>query len=1373
MPAMRVLADLVGESPGIRAIRETVARLLARQHDGRRLTSILIQGETGTGKGLLARMIHREGPRPDGPFIDVNCAAIPDTLLESEMFGFERGAFTDARRSKPGLFQAAHRGTIFLDEVGLLPEGLQAKLLKVLEERSVRRLGATRDEQVDVWVITATNEDLRTAIAARRFREDLYHRLAVITVTLPPLRERGADVLTLAEYFLARVCNEYGVPPKTLAGGARAALRGHRWPGNVRELSNVIERAVLMSSSSEITADALVLGDAPGPAASVASAAVVPAADPPVSLEDAMREHLVEVLAKTSWNISRTAILLGISRNTLRARMDRYGLRERGGEPKPQPARAPESRVAPSAAPSVAPLAATPAAASSSRRWERRRVALLRVALVPATGPQAPLATSRVLEDLVDKASTFGGTLEGLGPIGLIAAFGLGAGDAADRAAHAAMAMLKAVERARRDERADIAVRIGLHVSTALVGIGAAGADLDMDERHGLWPLLDELVERAPLDTVVVSEGAALFLRRRFELASGPGTVSSGSTTQILVGRERTGLGLGGRLAEFVGRQYELEVLRSRLDSVRRGQGQVIAIMGEAGIGKSRLAHEFRQLATAAGVKCLDAHCFPYGSAVPYLPVLDIVRAICGIGDVDAPEVVAERVHRALADHGLDAGQLSPYVLHLLGIKEETVGRALDLEPEAAIRTRIFEIVRQLLRRQSQRVPLALIVDDLHWIDRTSEECFTSVVDSIPGAAILLVVTSRPGYRAPWRDKSYATHIALQPLEPTEARQVVHSVLGNGPVPQTLVQTILERAEGNVFFLEELARAVREQPGPVAAVVVPDTVQDVLQARIDRLTLEDRRLLAAAAVIGKDFTRSLLEAALEEPAEGLEEGLTRLQAAEFVYETAGGPDPQFSFRHALTQEVAYAGLAAPDRRALHGLIAAALDAGPRERSSEDLARITHHALGAERWELALTTLRAAGARAVGAGAHREAVACYEQALDTLGHLPTSEERRRDGIDLRIELRTALLPLGEYERIIHHLREAEATATSLDDRYRLGRVCTYITNYFFVTGDQTRALDHGRKALAIAETVGDVPLLAEANLRLGQVYYALADYRRAVGSLTPPLTSLTGESAFQRFGLPLIFAVGCRNWLIRALAELGEFEEGQRHSEEAVRIADTAGHPFSRAVAYLSVGYLCLRKGDVQRALDVLAPGLDLARTWSIRAWVPRLATALGSALALVGRSKEALPLLEQAIADSAAMNAMRDDTWGTVALGEALVLSGQRSAATRAATRAFEQARGLDDRGIEAWAQRLHGESALPDRVADAAAAFQAGLALAEHLQMRPLAAHCRFGLGRTAAASGRAADGIRQIEDARAHYAGLGMHLWMARADAELARLG
>src|SRR5690349_23673353 len=286
---MEEMADLLGESPAIKAVREKLRQLLERQPAGRRLPAILIQGETGTGKGLVARLVHRLGPRRGGPFVDINCPAIPETLLEAELFGFERGAFTDARHAKPGLFHTAHRGTLFLDEVGLLPASVQAKLLTVLEARTVRRLGSTKPEAVDVGVVSATNTDLREAVRERRFRDDLYHRLAVITVDLPPLRERARDVLLLAERFLARACADYGLSPKRLDASAQAGLLAYPWPGNIRELGNVIERAALFTEAAVITGvmlEPLVaerrLPAAPAPGAS--AGAVTP--------EEAMRQYL-------------------------------------------------------------------------------------------------------------------------------------------------------------------------------------------------------------------------------------------------------------------------------------------------------------------------------------------------------------------------------------------------------------------------------------------------------------------------------------------------------------------------------------------------------------------------------------------------------------------------------------------------------------------------------------------------------------------------------------------------------------------------------------------------------------------------------------------------------------------------------------------------------------------------------------------------------------------------------------------------------------------------------------------------------------------------------------------------------------------------
>src|SRR5262245_42162352 len=368
MRAMDVaLADLIGKSGQIEDLRSRVVRLLERQRDAHRLPPVLIEGETGTGKGLLARMLHRAGPRRDGPFVDVNCAAIPETLLEAEMFGFERGAFTDARRAKPGLLQAAQHGTIFLDEIGLLSEPLQAKLLKAIEERMVRRLGSTRDEPIDVWLITATNEDLRQSIRRRRFREDLYHRLAVVTLTMPPLRARGTDIVLLARHFLKRACTDYGISERGLSSEACEALLRHPWPGNVRELANLMERLALLHADGESSVTALGLPEAP-----VAERAPVPPEEGGgASLDDAVRDRLVAVLHRTSWNISRSAALLGISRNTLRARIEKYALRREA------PSEPVADAVVAKAPPPVA-ASAPPPATSAPLRWERRRVTLLR-----------------------------------------------------------------------------------------------------------------------------------------------------------------------------------------------------------------------------------------------------------------------------------------------------------------------------------------------------------------------------------------------------------------------------------------------------------------------------------------------------------------------------------------------------------------------------------------------------------------------------------------------------------------------------------------------------------------------------------------------------------------------------------------------------------------------------------------------------------------------------------------------------------------------------------------------------------------------------------------------------------------------------------
>src|SRR5438034_1252379 len=569
------LVGLIGDSPGLATVRTQVEQLLRRQSKARRLPPVLILGETGTGKGLLAKAIHEAGPRAAGPFIGVNCAAIPETLLEAELFGFERGAFTDAHQAKAGLFQTAHRGSLFLDEIGLLPESLQAKLLTVLEDRAVRRLGSTRTEAVDVWIITASSEDLKAGAGRRRFREDLFHRLAVVTLGLPPLRERGQDILTLAEHFLAQACADYELAPKTLAEDAREILLAYRWPGNVRELANLMERVALLIDAPLVTGDTLDLAvpsrrsAAPPERHDTTPSRAGDGASLEQTVEQVERARILEVLHQTRWNISHAAEQLGVTRNTLRYRLQKYGLRPPAGTAEPTtPAGPMNSTVEPATAPRPPTL-----------QWQRRHVALLRADLVMSSSVRTMSDAATVLETLVEKVQSFGGQVEEVSPRGLVAVFGLEPiEDAPRRAGHAALAIQKIAAHADPSSAELQGVRVGLHAGEFLVARVASAIRIDHEAKREAWTQLEAFMEGADPGTVLVSEATRPFLERRFVVVAVAASGGKAEPVYRLAGLERAGMGLGERLTPFVARGNELAQIAHALDPRQKRQRTLEAV---------------------------------------------------------------------------------------------------------------------------------------------------------------------------------------------------------------------------------------------------------------------------------------------------------------------------------------------------------------------------------------------------------------------------------------------------------------------------------------------------------------------------------------------------------------------------------------------------------------------------------------------------------------------------------------------------------------------------------------------------------------------------------------------------------------------------
>ncbi|HSF06648.1 MAG TPA: sigma 54-interacting transcriptional regulator [Methylomirabilota bacterium] len=1342
---MDPLAQLLGKSPEIVAVREQVRGLLKRQADARRLPPILIQGETGTGKGLVARAMHAASVRASGPFVDVNCAAIPETLLEAEMFGVERGAFTDARQSRPGLFQLAHRGTIFLDEIGLLPEALQAKLLKVIEERQVRRLGGTRSEPVDAWVVAATNEDLAAITSARRFRADLYHRLAVVTLSLPALRDRRDDVLLLAEHFLARACTDYGLPAKTLSADARDALVRYSWPGNIRELSNVMERVVLLGAGGQVTGAGLGLSEsapAPTPARAPAPATLEAAVD------EVERAHLLDALGATSWNVSQAAARLGISRNTLRYRIEKHGLRP--GAPAP-----PRRGRRPAAAREVIPPApAAPIPAPVGRA--RRRLTLLRAVLLAPSSAETSALSRRTLALLSDKARVFGGRVEEASATGIVAVFGVEpVEDAPARAAHAAIAVLTGVDRVRRDEARQLQVKLAIHVDEFLVTQGP-GPAVELEARPDAWAFLDALLESAGPGDIVVSEAAAPFLRRGFDL-----TPTREGAFHLGAG-ERAGLGLRRRLAAFVGREHELELLRSRFASAASGRGQVVGIAGDAGIGKSRLLLELRHSLTGQEVDYLQGQCLSYGSATPYLPVLDMLRITCRIARTDTPEAAGEKVHAVLHRLGMNPGEHAPYLLHLLGLKDDA-DQVAELSPEV-FKARIVAALRELTLRRSQRRPLVLVLEDLHWIDQSSEELFSSMVEVIPSARIMLVATYRPGYRPAWIDKSYSMQMALQPLPPGESLSFVRALLGTYEVSDAVVQAILAKAEGNPFFLEELARSVREQHVTSPPLAVPDTVQEVLQARIDRLPAPQRQLLQTAAVVGKDVPVSLLGAVAGSSAEELGSDLAGLRAAEFLYDTSVGLEREHTFKHTLTHEVAYESLAPGQRRALHARIVQVMEDLYPQPHVEQVQRLAHHAYHGGLWAKAAQYLRRAGVQAAVACAHREAAACLENALAALAHLPQTRETREAMVDITFELRNSLLPLGEFAAIFEKLQLVRPIAEALGDRQRPAWVNVYLADYFRQMGDYARAVESGRLAMVQAEEIGEPLLLVASRTYMGHVNHARGDYRGASELLARNVALLTGDLTRQRLGFPYLPAVHSRSWLALCLAELGDFARAIAVAQEAVGIAEAADEAISLVLGHWALGRAYLQKGELARALPILERGLEVSEARGIPYWSPATASELGWGYALSGRVSDAIVLLKKAVSQHASMRRTAGQSKGLSVLGRVYLMAGDTGEARSAAVQALALAREHKERGNEAYALHLLGQlesrQESPGDLVAAESMYRAALAVAEELGMRPLAAYCRLGLGLLLARAGKSATAEEEMSAANAMAAEMDLQL-------------
>jgi predicted ATPase/DNA-binding winged helix-turn-helix (wHTH) protein/class 3 adenylate cyclase len=790
--------------------------------------------------------------------------------------------------------------------------------------------------------------------------------------------------------------------------------------------------------------------------------------------------------------------------------------------------------------------------------------------------------------------------------------------------------------------------------------------------------------------------------------------------------RQRSGVvGHGARMrSPFVGRARELALLQERLDAVVAGQGQAVAVVGDPGMGKSRLLAEFRRGLAGREAWYVEGHCLSYGSATPYLPVVDLVRQLCGRTASEPRAAITAIVHRRLREADLDPDEGVPLILSLLAIPFETERLAQLSPPERKART--FALLRHLVFHEAQRHPCILTVENLHWSDATSEEWLTSLVQRLAGAALLVLVTYRPGYQPPWLAQSYATQIALSPLRAGDSRTVVQAVLQTASAPETVVQEIVTQAAGNPFFLEELAWNVVERGGLPAPLEVPETIEAVLAARIDRLPPEEKGLLQTAAVIGMVIPVPLLQAVTDLAAAELRTHLGRLQAAEFLYETGRLPASAYTFKHALTHEVAYGSLLQERRCAMHGLAAQAIEGLFAERLPEHYYALAHHYSRSGDIPKAVDYLQRAGRQAVERSAYAEAVSHLTAALDLLTALPETRERAQLELGVQMTLGIALRATKgqtapEVERLYTRARQL---CERVGEPSQLFRVLWGFCHVHTLRGAYQTRRALAEQLLGLAQRLQDPDLSLEAHHTLWTTLLSGGE----LGAARPHLEQGMKLYDPQRHRTHAALYSGhdsgvcCRMQAAHLLWLLGYPDQALASIQAALALARQLAHPLSLCMAlrWAAVLHYLRREAPLTQARAEAAVTIatdhgfseQIALVMPLRDW----------ALAATGEGEERVAPSLRGLAAYQATEVTRDRSDGLTLLAETFAQVGQISNGLEALAEGLATVARNRIRWWEAELYRLRGELLLRQTVAqpeEAEACFQQALAVARRQQAK------------------------------------------------------
>ena len=1027
------------------------------------------------------------------------------------------------------------------------------------------------------------------------------------------------------------------------------------------------------------------------------------------------------------------------------------------------------------------PGAARAASAGSMLPGEMKQVTVLFCDIVGSTplterlGPEAmrDLVSSFLATSLAE-VDRYGGTAPQFTGDGFMALFGapLTQEDHVQRALLAALAIQRALggpEDGGDSNRLDLPVRIGIH--TGPVVFGPVGDKLPMEytaigDTANVAARLQQAAEPA---TILLSEATYQLAQSYAQVEPvGPlilkGKADPISAYRLLeVSQMRAALrpSTAARRTTFVDRQSDLAILNNFLRQVESGHRQAVGIVGEPGIGKSRLLSEFRRQLASDRVTWIEGRCVSYGTAIPYLLLLDLLRSNCGILETDTPESIIEKVRLGLERVGMDPDQDSPVLLHLLGVKDAGAAPALS-NPEA-VKAKSFEIFRQVSIKLSLERPLVLVLEDLHWVDKISEEFLGFLAENIAEARILMLATYRPGYRPPWTDKSYAEQVPVQPLSRDDSFDVVRSVLNVERIIELATEEIVAKADGNPLFLEQLTLHAGEAKDLRSVLMVTDTIHDVVMARIDRLPEQLKKLLQIAAVIGREFSLRLLSAVWR-GAERTEDLLTELTRLEFLYERVVGDGTVYVFRHALSQETAYGSLLERHRRAHHGTVGHALEHLYRDRRDEVAELLALHFGRSEEAEKAVDYAILAAQKSQRRWANTEALAYFSDALSLLDTMPNTEPNRLRRIDAVLNQAEVKYALGRYTEHIRALEEIRGVVDETADPPRRA-AWHYWTGFLHATsgGRPDVAIEHCRQASEIASAFSLDEINAISESCLAQVYMIAGTLHEALDAGERALAIFEARGNRWWAGRTLWHLTAIANYLGDWAASLNYCRRGIEHG---VALQDLR----LKVVGWTRLGLAHIQQGDVERGLQCCNEALALAPLPRDTAWARVI---LGYGKIKAGRLDEGIAELSEGLAWFESSHMRWTHTIGAVWLAEGYLRRGDRAGARPLIERVLATCRATGYLHYEGRACWLMGEYLADDAPAAAEDHVGTAMRIFETVGARNDLAKAMVTRAALRQRAGDIAAARRLLEAANVIFHTLGTHGEFGRIDAALAGLG